>query len=199
MTAPKGRSQPPRTYSKHGLTKLKGAVNALGSRAIDKRTALGKALAAWRADLVADLGGREAISTQQAAIIDLAVRTKLLLDSIDTWLLVQPSLINFRKRALLPVVKERQQLADALARYLSQLGTVRRPAIVATATVETHPDFPFLTPDEARWLKELQAKVDAGELDVPEFYRQVGPIFKAEQEARSRRNGSEYRAKTRDR
>ena len=46
MTPRTGRAQPPRTYSKHGLTKLKGAVNALGSRAIDKRTALGKALAA---------------------------------------------------------------------------------------------------------------------------------------------------------
>ncbi len=54
------------------------------------RTTLGKALAQWRADLVADLGGRDAISTQRAAIIDLAVKTKLLLDSIDAWSLTQP-------------------------------------------------------------------------------------------------------------
>jgi hypothetical protein len=116
----------------------------------------------------------------------------LYLDSVDAWLLEQRSLVNARRRAVLPVVLQRQQLADALARYLSQLGTVRRPATAVTATVDagpTHPDFPFLTPDEARRLKELQAQVDAGEVNLLQLYEQIGPIFKAEQEARSRRNG----------
>jgi hypothetical protein len=71
------------------------------------------------------------VSTQQAAVINLAVKTRLLLDSIDAWLLVQPSLVNARKRALLPVVKERQSLADALARYMGQLGLERRAKPVA--------------------------------------------------------------------
>ena len=66
------------------------------------------------------------ISTQERSIVDLAVRTKLLLDSIDTWLLQQPSLINTRKRKIHPAVLERQQLADALARYMGQLGLKRR-------------------------------------------------------------------------
>jgi hypothetical protein len=113
---------------RHGLNTLKRAVNKLGPRAIDRRTALGKSLAQWRHQLATDLGGVGAISTQQAAIIDLAVRTKLLLDSIDAWLLTRPSLIDKKRRALLPVVRERQQLADALARYLSQLGLERRAA-----------------------------------------------------------------------
>lgn len=122
MTARNGRPAPRRPYSKHGLTLLKRAVKELGSRAIDRRTSLGKALVRWRTDLVADLGGAEAISTQEEALVDLAVKTKLLLDSVDAWLLTQPTLINARKRALLPVVKERTQLADALARYVGQLG-----------------------------------------------------------------------------
>ena len=113
-----------RGYQKHGLTLLKRAVNTVGNRLIDNRTVTGKALAKWRIDLVNDLGGE--ISTQQSALIDLAVKSKLLLDSIDAWLLIQPTLINHRKRALLPVVKERQALADALARYLTQLGLERR-------------------------------------------------------------------------
>ncbi len=115
----------PRPYSKHGLVTLKYAVRRLGGRAIDQRTRVGKRLAAWRADLVRDLGGE--VSTQQAAVIDLAVRTRLLLDSVDTWLLSQPSLVNLRRRALLPVVRDRQQLGDALARYMQQLGLERRP------------------------------------------------------------------------
>ena len=84
------------------------------------------AIRKWRAELIADLGGDDAVSTQQLAIVDLAGKQKLLLDSIDTWLLSQPSLINKRKRMLLPVVQQRQALADALAKYLTQLGLERR-------------------------------------------------------------------------
>src|SRR4029077_19589915 len=113
-----------RPYHRHGLTTLRRTVEALGGRLLDGRTTLAKQLAGWRADLVRDLGAD--VSTQQAAVIDLAVRTKMLLDSIDAWLLVQPSLVNARKRALIPVVKERQSLADALARYLGHLGLERR-------------------------------------------------------------------------
>jgi hypothetical protein len=116
-----------RGYSKHGLTVLKRAVNGLGNRAIDRRTTLGKALAKWRTDLVNDLGGANAISTQQQALVELAVRSKLLLDSIDNWLLTQKSLVNARKKSLLPVVRERQALADGLAKYLAQLGMKRVP------------------------------------------------------------------------
>jgi hypothetical protein len=83
----------------------------LGSNAIDKRTTLGKALGKWRADLVADLGGADAISTQESALVDLAVKSKLLLDSVDTWLLTQKSLVNAKKKTILPVVRERQTLS----------------------------------------------------------------------------------------
>lgn len=122
--AAEGRSRRKRTYQKHGLTALRSVVRRLGPRVVDRRTTLGKALAAWRADLIRDLGGD--VSTQQAAIVEIATRTKLMLDSIDAWLLAQPSLIIVRRKTLLPVVKERQSLADALARYMGQLGLERR-------------------------------------------------------------------------
>jgi hypothetical protein len=112
---------------RHGLTRLKAAVRGLGGRVVDRRTTLGKALVEWRQELIQDLGGPDAVSTQVRAVVDLAVRTKLLLDSVDAWLLTQPSLVNKRARALLPVVRERQQLADALARYLALLGLERVP------------------------------------------------------------------------
>jgi hypothetical protein len=97
----------------------------LGNRAVDRRTTVGKALAGWRDELIDDLGG-DTTSTQQRALVDLVLRTKLMLDSIDAWLLKQPSLVNVRKRSLLPVVRERTQLADAIARYLAALGLERR-------------------------------------------------------------------------
>lgn len=121
---------------KHGLSAMKRAVRELGTRAIDGRTSVAKALSQWRSELIDDLGGRETISTQQAAIVDLATKTKLILDSIDVWLFAQPSLVDRRRRAILPVVRERQQLADALARYLGQLGLERRqPAARSLADV----------------------------------------------------------------
>ena len=109
----------------HGLTTLKKAVNKLGSSAIDRRTSLGKALDQWRGQLIADLGGMDAISTQESAIVNLAVKTKLLLNSIDTWLLQQPTLVKARKKKLHSALLERQQLSDALAKYLQTLGLKR--------------------------------------------------------------------------
>ena len=49
-----------------------------------------------------------------------------MLDTIDNWILSQPSLVNKSKKMLLPVVVQRQQLADGLARYLKDLGLHRR-------------------------------------------------------------------------
>ncbi len=50
----------------------------------------------------------------------------MILDSLDTWLLRQPSLVLARKKTVMPVVMQRQQIADALARYMGQLGLERK-------------------------------------------------------------------------
>lgn len=115
-----------RPYSRHGLNALKARVKVRGLAAIDRRTAAGRALLAWRAELVADLGGVEGLSAQELALIDLAVRTRLYVDSLDVWLMEQPSLVLSRRKAVVPVLRERQQLSDSLARLLGQLGLHRR-------------------------------------------------------------------------
>ena len=111
---------------KHGLNSLKKAWSQLGNRALDGRSPAMVAIRKWRGELIADLGGADLVSTQQLAIVDLAGKSKLLLDSIDTWLLAQPSLINARKRSLLPVVLQRQQLVNGLVNMMSQLGLERQ-------------------------------------------------------------------------
>ncbi len=115
-----------RAYSRHGLYALKARVKVRGFQAIDRRTAAARALLAWRAELIVDLGGEDAISTQQRTVVELAATTKLYLDSVDVWIMEHGNLINARKRAVLPVVKDRMQLADALVRYLPALGLQRR-------------------------------------------------------------------------
>lgn len=111
----------------HGLRTMKRALTELGGRAIDGRSTVAKTLATWRRDLIADLGGAEHLSTQRAAIVDLCVREKLLLDSVDNYLLdLRGGIINRRKRSLLPVVRERAQLADSFTRRLVALGLERK-------------------------------------------------------------------------
>jgi len=91
---------------------------------LSPRYAAGRALAAWRSQLVADLGGE--LSVQQEKLVDLAARASLMLDTVDAWLFQQPSLVNKRRRVLLPVVKERQAVAEHLARLLERLGLERK-------------------------------------------------------------------------
>jgi hypothetical protein len=133
----------------HGAFALKRAIRTLGSRTIDRRTRVGKALASWCADLAGDLGGIETLSTAQKSLIEQAATTRLILDSIDGWLAKQPSLIDRRKRALLPVVRERQSLADALVRYLTALGLERKARDV-TDLASYLAKKPTPTPTDAR-------------------------------------------------
>lgn len=118
----------------HGISLMKRALKAGGARTLDRRTRVSKALDQWRDELISDLGGSEQISTQQRAIINVAIKTKLLLDSVDAWLLQQPSLINLRKRAVHPVVLQRQQLADSLIRAMVQLGLERKAKVLPSLT-----------------------------------------------------------------
>lgn len=146
MTTPGRRPAGRKRTRTHGLHALKAAVRGLGGRIIDRRTTLGKALAAFRCDLLQDLGGEASVSTQQAALVDVAVRTKLILDSIDTWLLVQPSLVNARRRSAYPVVLQRTAIADSLGRTLERLGLERRmpaaPSLAGYLAARTTPTAP---------------------------------------------------------
>jgi hypothetical protein len=49
-----------------------------------------------------------------------------MLDSIDAFILQQPTLVFAKKKQLYPVVKERTSLADSLARNLETLGLKRQ-------------------------------------------------------------------------
>ena len=129
-----------RPYAKHGLTALQNAVRTLGGRAIDPTSPVGRALMAWQRDLVHDLGGAETVTTAQRQVIEVAARTKLILDSVDAWLLRQPSLVHSRTRSLLPVVWQRQRIANGLVHHLETLGLERRaPKAISLAEYLARP------------------------------------------------------------
>jgi hypothetical protein len=95
-------------------------------QALDPQGPIGRALAEWRRDLTQDLGGPESITTAQAGMVELAVRTKLMLDSVDGFILTMESPVNQRRRSVYPVILQRQSLANGLARFLEALGLERR-------------------------------------------------------------------------
>ena len=86
-----------RDYSRHRLNALKAKVNVRGLQAIDRRTAAARALLAWWDELIADLGGPSVLSAQQRALVELATRTKLYVDSLDAWLMEQRSFSDLAK------------------------------------------------------------------------------------------------------
>jgi hypothetical protein len=113
-----------RNARKHGFHSAKAALSEFGQRAIDGRSALGRALGEWREQIVADLGGSDNLSAQQQTVIDVIVRTKLLLDGVDAFIL-QTGIVNKRRKAVHPVVRERIALAESLVRHLQLLGLKR--------------------------------------------------------------------------
>ncbi len=154
-----------RDYSRTGLNALKARVKVRGLHAIDMRTSAAQSLVAWRDDLLASLGGEEIVSAQQMALVDMAVRTRLFVDHLDAFLMEQTSLINKKKKSVLPVVRERQQLVDSLARLLGQLGLERRTKQVPALSefLDTRYGSETATPDNA--INELNAKSPRAETE----------------------------------
>jgi len=122
------RNRRRREYHQHGLSALQNALARVeeGEDWTEAHGPVGEALRAWRTDLIDALGGDDVVSPQERALVELATRTHLMVESVDRFILGMPSLVNKSKRSIFAVVRERQALADALARYLSLLGLERR-------------------------------------------------------------------------
>jgi len=113
--------------SRHGLHSLKARVMVRGLAGIDVRTLAARALVAWKGELLAALGGEQCVSPQRRALVEHAVRTKLYIEHIDAFLMEQASLVNRRKKAILPILRERQALVDSFSRLMAQIGLERVP------------------------------------------------------------------------
>jgi hypothetical protein len=116
--------KPPGRPPTHGLRTYRRALARLGTTRLDQRTTVAINVKRFKDDVVRDLGGDP--SAQQLAVLEMAARTKVMLDGVDDWLLRQPSLVAVRKKALLPALRERQQLADSFARAMTTLGLERK-------------------------------------------------------------------------
>lgn len=110
----------------HGHYVRKTALLALGFDGIDRRTHHGKEFASRREAVFVDLGGRESLSQIQHDLIERYMRMCVLIDSLDSWLFAQKSIVNKRKKCLIPIVRERAALEDTALRLASALGLERK-------------------------------------------------------------------------
>jgi CRP-like cAMP-binding protein len=73
VTPQRNRAEHLSPQQSHGLKALKRAVSTLGRRTIDRRIRVGQQLAAWGAEIIADLGG-----------VDLALANKVIAEQAST-------------------------------------------------------------------------------------------------------------------
>jgi hypothetical protein len=115
-------------------------IKLAGFGAIDRRTAAARATLALKHELIAALGGEAGLSPQRRKLIDLAARASLLLDHVDAWLFEPPRLVNARAKTLLPILVQRQALADHLIRLLDRLPVMTEHAPSVGRVVIQIPD-----------------------------------------------------------
>jgi hypothetical protein len=107
---------------------MRKTLRTLTTKRIDGRSAVAVAVRTWKADIRRDLGGD--LTRAQEALLEAAAQGWVILSSLDDYIGRQPSLVT-RKRQVLPVVMQRMQVAEALARHLERLGLGRRAQEVA--------------------------------------------------------------------
>ena len=106
-----------RVYSKTGVHTLRRKVH----RGLDQRTVVARALRAWKAALVRDLGGEGNLSAAQSMLVESIVHARLYLERLDQFLIEQEQLVIGNRKAVLPALRQRQDIQDSLAKLLSQL------------------------------------------------------------------------------
>jgi len=117
--------------AKHGLTAMRKSLRTLMTRRLDGRSAVAVAVRRWKDDIRRDLGGD--LTRAQETILEAAAQSWVILSSLDDYLARQPSLVT-KRRQVVPVVLQRMQIADSLARHLERLGLERRTREVADLT-----------------------------------------------------------------
>jgi hypothetical protein len=102
---------------------MRRTLRALTTRRLDGRSALAVAVRRWKEDVRRDLGGD--LTRAQETILELAAQAWVIVSSLDDWIARQPTLVT-KKRRVLDVLLQRQQLAEGLASNLERLGLERK-------------------------------------------------------------------------
>jgi hypothetical protein len=143
MPARPRQNRAPRPYHRSGAHVVAKAVPFLVERVKDPRVAddaltpVERGARAWRGEVLHDLGGPEAVPAAKLALVEAALGTKIVLDSLDRYLFELAGiggLVNRRNRRAYSIIADRMRVADSLTRQLAAVGLTReeRPPIDLT-------------------------------------------------------------------
>jgi hypothetical protein len=127
--------EPTRTYTRSGMHSMRRHLPNVLSRIQDEsisRDDLHPVEAAakdWRDAVIADLGGREACTQTQLALVQAATGSWLILATVDSHifaLAADKGLVDRRAHKVHDVILQRQAIADSLTRQLDKLGLQKR-------------------------------------------------------------------------
>jgi hypothetical protein len=127
--AEKRRRGPPkgsRNHLTHGHTLRKLLLKDVNIVDISKKNGIGPEIVSQAEQICSDAGGKESLSELKRQLINRYVITELLIQSVDHWLLQQPSLIK-SKRAIFPIVNERNRLVQTSLQLAQAIGIERKP------------------------------------------------------------------------
>lgn len=113
--------------TRHGMFAAMSRIKLKGLAVIDRRTLAARSLLGWRTELVNALGGPESVTPQEMALVEAVSRTKAITEHIDAFILSQPSVVNRKRKALIPIIQQRSSVVNVMSNLLAQLGLERRP------------------------------------------------------------------------
>ena len=114
-----------RDYRKSGFYKRTRRIKQRGLDGIDARTVEGRDALSFRDNAIADLGGKD-ITTTKKALLDVAVGERYLWRSGWAFIMADGgNVINKRRRAFYPAVRDIIMVGEALTRHLKDLGLQR--------------------------------------------------------------------------
>ena len=119
------------------ISTMKKAVAKYGTRAVDGRSKMAYQLRAWRKDVIDTLGGYDNVTPQELAIVEMASMNRMIICSIDAWILSHPTLIR-KDQSLMPAILQRQQLGNGLRDDLKAIGLHRRVKQVSLTEILSH-------------------------------------------------------------
>jgi len=118
---PGGRQPDAGRMPTHGAAIMRRTLRVLTTRRLDGRSAIAVAVRRWKDDVRRELGGD--LTRAQETILETVAQSWVILSSFDDYIARQSTLVT-RKRQVIPVVLQRMQIAEGLARNLERLGLI---------------------------------------------------------------------------
>jgi hypothetical protein len=126
--APKGSEN----HKIHGHYQRKVLLKDVQLLDISRQNKLGRVVIEQAEAIYQDGGGKEQFSELKQHLVSRYLITELMIQSVDRWLLEQPSLINRAKRCIFPIVSERNRLVSVSLQLAQAIGLERKQKPVHT-------------------------------------------------------------------